>query len=158
MDCKHEKTDLRFKMFANGEGRHFADQCTICGKQVSEWVKTPPNADSHLPWDVTLAEQGRRDKYTDSQKKHIEEKRKRHHEYDIYINTSPEWKERRALVIDRANQICEACLTYRATQVHHLNYDSFQTEILYDLVAVCRPCHEKIHGIQGGTYDTELKP
>jgi hypothetical protein len=59
---------------------------------------------------------------------------------------SEEWKEKSRLVIERGNGICEACRHSPATQAHHLNYEHVGEEPLYDLAAVCKPCHEKIHG------------
>lgn len=57
---------------------------------------------------------------------------------------SPEWAERRRLVLDRDEHRCQArlegCLG-RASQVHHLTYAHCQLEPLFDLVAVCRLCH-----------------
>jgi hypothetical protein len=59
---------------------------------------------------------------------------------------SPRWSEMRRLVLKRANGICEGCLTRRATQVHHVNYDRrFGREMLFDLRAVCGGCHDAIH-------------
>lgn len=65
-------------------------------------------------------------------------------DYDAYLQ-SPEWAERRRRVLRRAGGICEGCLTNRATQVHHLTYARVRAEMLFDLVAICGDCHERIH-------------
>ena len=70
-----------------------------------------------------------------------------HAQYEEYIRTSREWQKRRELVLLRCNNTCEACLTAKATQVHHANYKSLYQELLFDLRGVCRDCHAKIHGL-----------
>lgn len=63
--------------------------------------------------------------------------------YDAYL-ASPDWRSKRALVMKRAAALCEACLSARATEVHHTTYAHFGNEPLWELRAVCRPCHERI--------------
>lgn len=70
--------------------------------------------------------------------------------------SSPEWKELRQLVIARANGVCEGCGKHAATQVHHLHYRTFTREFLWDLRAVCRGCHERVHDIQHERNDHEI--
>ena len=57
---------------------------------------------------------------------------------------SSEWKTRKTAVLRRDGYICQACLQNPATQVHHLTYKHWGHEPLFDLVAVCKPCHDKI--------------
>ena len=67
-------------------------------------------------------------------------------EYSRYLN-SPEWRQKRELVLRRDNHTCQSCLSAVATQVHHRSYefvDLAGNEPAFDLVAVCTPCHEKI--------------
>jgi hypothetical protein len=64
--------------------------------------------------------------------------------YREYIQ-SKEWKEKAKLVRRRARGLCEGCLTERATQVHHLTYDNLGNELLFELVALCGECHNRIH-------------
>jgi 5-methylcytosine-specific restriction endonuclease McrA len=63
--------------------------------------------------------------------------------YNNYLKTT-EWQERRKEVLIRDNYLCQACLKARATQVHHLSYDHWGQEPLFELVAICNECHEKI--------------
>jgi 5-methylcytosine-specific restriction endonuclease McrA len=67
--------------------------------------------------------------------------------YQTYLN-SPRWKAKRFRVFIRAKFLCEKCKRKRATQVHHKTYARIFKEPLSDLVAVCAPCHRKIHGIR----------
>lgn len=64
--------------------------------------------------------------------------------YNQYL-ASPEWKQKRAAVIRRAQGVCEGCGTGRASQVHHLTYKHVGNEFLFELVAVCDACHQRLH-------------
>jgi len=74
----------------------------------------------------------------------LEEKRKEYYEY----LKSDKWKLKRQKVMLRDKNICQACLTRQATDVHHLTYKHIYNEPLFDLVAICRPCHEKLHELE----------
>lgn len=67
-------------------------------------------------------------------------------DYDVYLFT-PEWRAKRAAVLKRDNYECQACCIAKATEVHHITYRHVFGEPLFDLVAVCRPCHEAITAI-----------
>jgi hypothetical protein len=64
--------------------------------------------------------------------------------YRDYLK-SQEWAVRRAKVMRRAGHICEGCGNKPATEVHHLTYDHVTEEFLFELVAVCGDCHERLH-------------
>lgn len=63
--------------------------------------------------------------------------------YEVYLAT-PVWKARRAKVMARAGGLCEACADAPATEVHHTTYQHLGNEPLWELRAVCEPCHERI--------------
>lgn len=63
--------------------------------------------------------------------------------YEEYLKT-PKWREKARLVLRRAGGRCEGCLLADATQVHHLTYERVGDEMLFDLVAICKPCHDRI--------------
>jgi len=66
--------------------------------------------------------------------------------YDKRLYHTFAWKTLRARVIQRAGGRCEYCGA-RAVQAHHCTY---RYGVLCDprcLQAVCRSCHERIHGI-----------
>lgn len=64
-------------------------------------------------------------------------------QYNIYLNSS-KWKLKRQKVLERDGYKCQACFTRKATEVHHKSYEFVYNEPLFDLVSVCKPCHEKI--------------
>ncbi len=70
-------------------------------------------------------------------------KKKWREKYDNYLK-SDEWKEKRKRILERDNYICQCCLINKATEVHHLSYHIDHDEPAFDLISVCRLCHEKI--------------
>ena len=73
--------------------------------------------------------------------------------YSAYLLT-PVWWAKRAHVLRRAAGRCEGCGDERATQVHHRRYPQgvlpgspewIAQEKLFNLVAICRDCHEHVH-------------
>lgn len=78
---------------------------------------------------------------------------KRKEWFDQYSNylKSPEWREKRDLVLKRDNYKCQSCLISLATQVHHKSYafvDMNGSEPAFDLVSVCMPCHDRIEAMK----------
>ena len=61
--------------------------------------------------------------------------------YKKYI-VSPQWKKKRKQVLERATYKCEKCNATEGLEVHHLTYDRLGQEELYDLLVVCKKCHE----------------
>lgn len=64
--------------------------------------------------------------------------------YTEYLR-SPEWRSVRARAIARAKGTCEGCAERPATQAHHLTYAHVGAEFLWELRAVCDPCHDRLH-------------
>lgn len=71
-------------------------------------------------------------------------------EYDAYLR-SDKWRfDKREPVLRRDEYLCQArlsCCTNEATQVHHTTYRHVFDEPLFDLVAVCRECHQEITAV-----------
>jgi hypothetical protein len=63
--------------------------------------------------------------------------------YSEYM-LSDEWQRKRELVFKRDNYICQACLTNKAVQVHHISYRHVFNEPLFELTSVCINCHDSI--------------
>lgn len=61
---------------------------------------------------------------------------------------SDAWFVLRAKVLDRDHHICQACLTNKATAVHHLTYQNVFNENAWELVSICKNCHDKFDGIK----------
>jgi hypothetical protein len=65
-------------------------------------------------------------------------------EYDDYLR-SPRWRTLRNKVLARPQGQCEGCLDAPAEQVHHLTYAHRGAEFAFELIALCRDCHERLH-------------
>ncbi len=67
-------------------------------------------------------------------------------EHREYLKT-PKWLAKRSAVIKRSGHHCEGCGVYLGEKghVHHLTYDHWQDEFLFELLYICQSCHEKIH-------------
>jgi 5-methylcytosine-specific restriction endonuclease McrA len=72
--------------------------------------------------------------------------------YNAYLRYSPEWQARRSKVLKRERGICQSCGEARATEVHHTPaaYRHVFHEPLFELVALCRKCHEEITAMDKG--------
>lgn len=59
---------------------------------------------------------------------------------------SEQWSKIRTKVRRRARGYCERCKVGKREDIHHLTYERLGHERLDDLIAVCGPCHEWLHG------------
>lgn len=79
----------------------------------------------------------------DLERQRIEENERWQAWYQSYLR-SPEWRDKRSKVMERAKGVCEGCLVARATEVHHTTYKHVGNEFLWELRAICRGCHESV--------------
>jgi 5-methylcytosine-specific restriction endonuclease McrA len=151
-ECLH--SEFVFVRRVQSNGVHIAcRQCLTCGKNVGAARKDSFPDYAALPeWDQTLrdrwlAEQRQRyDEYRIGvQDWHAQQGPDWQGAYETYLQSST-WAVKRAAVLKRDDYICQACLTARATQVHHLTYEHLGNEPLWELVAICRRCHKALHG------------
>lgn len=153
--CPH---DWHLVVLVNrGGARMYQRQCFRCFHHESQWVKKSDLAPEDIARAFPRVEPDREriakarqsvwDELSGLLENYLllafqEEDRQFRLEYDEYIR-SPEWANRRALVLARAAGLCEGCRQQPAVEVHHLNYHTFRDELLFDLVGLCRPCHKK---------------
>ena len=64
--------------------------------------------------------------------------------YEQHLN-SPQWFAKRDRVMDRAAGTCEGCRERAPAHVHHMSYKHLGDELLFELVALCHNCHQKLH-------------
>jgi hypothetical protein len=138
----------RIATFSNGS-KHVQKQCVLCGETDKTYIKKSTfSADAFAmlrPIDVEKKEEllNRR---SDFSREQVELRREKwwdnYHEY----LASVEWAKIRAKVFRRAGGVCECCCDATARHCHHVTYDRLGNELLEDLLAVCIPCHEEIHG------------
>ncbi len=60
---------------------------------------------------------------------------------------TPEWRSRRNRVLLRAGNKCELCFAAERLDAHHKTYERYGAELLSDLTALCRTCHQRHHGL-----------
>lgn len=73
-----------------------------------------------------------------------------YNEYVEYLR-SAQWREKRLKVLDRDNNTCQSCLKAKAQEVHHITYKHLKNEPLFELVSVCKPCHDEITRMDNGS-------
>lgn len=149
--CKHETVRRAKKTASNGVITVW-QQCAQCGDKVGKAIPKTTISDDDLAelpdWDPQIGKQyyqWRSELYQESMevaRMLAEEEWNRR--YEEYLDT-PEWKEKRRLVLLRAQGVCEGCRIAEATEVHHLTYSHAGEEFLFQLVAICGPCHKRFH-------------
>jgi len=149
LECAHQKKKVRFKLASNNT-KMFKLQCVRCGELFGGWISHHKikNKDDIEQIDINL-----RDNFTQTiyeLKRALQDRAKDlnkidfHEWYKDYLK-STEWREKRRLVLDRCNNICEGCMREVASEVHHLTYVNVGKEFLFELIGICVDCHKRIH-------------
>lgn len=149
--CTHAQKEVR-KRTIKGGSIVLQEQCPACGEKFGSAISKEKFSSQQLAkmkaWDEQLAATFRSKQTELWNQLKAEEEAKGLAEWQqahaAYI-ASPAWKKKRNAVIKRANALCEGCGEQKATEVHHLNYDHLGEEFLFELVAICRSCHERYH-------------
>lgn len=126
-------------------------QCTGCGRGVGSALPKLGCFDSEVldHWDEELAADwtaswlGRAAESAATRQTQLEDRRI---DYREWLRISPEWKALRGKVLKRANWVCEGCLEADARDVHHETYAMGRLPPAMYLHALCRPCHDLMHG------------
>lgn len=154
-NCPHVTKELRKQIIADGSTR-YVYQCIFCGHSQGQPIKKDKafelSGDCEPPdFDLSIKDNWDYRKKCDHDKIEQDYLRKRQNKdtefwkgYDAYLKTE-EWKEIRKKVLFRAQDICEGCRENHAIHVHHLSYEHVGNEFLFELVAVCKDCHDRIH-------------
>lgn len=138
--------ELRFRRASSGM-QMFAYQCLLCGEK-SSWIAKSRIRDINAIQEIDdsiRAERYQRDRDM-WESKRAEESRQWWENYNRYLQ-SQEWLRRRMAVLKRAQGRCEArveCDGDVAEQVHHTSYAHLGNEPMWELRAVCKPCHDRI--------------
>lgn len=142
-ECEHERTELRRRTVANG-AIQYVYQCLTCGKSMNQPVAHSKVRGNPSDFDESLETKYREQRTVEYDAYQAARKAEFDDEYGTYLRSS-EWANKRRLVMKRCGGICEGCMANPATQVHHLTYDHVGNELLFELVGICRECHEKVH-------------
>lgn len=151
--CDHDDAALCTHVHSNGQ-RHIKFQCLVCGRRGGS-IPRAHRLIVALPEEPPLADLERWGRWC------ADEHERRRAEWDarrVWYRTeylqSEAWRKRAAMVLFRDRGLCQAKLDgceHTASDVHHRTYANVEDEPLYDLVAVCRSCHERIEAKRTGT-------
>ena len=148
--CEHEQSEIRSKFARNGR-EMVAPQCLRCGREAGYLLKKVNWPEYRPPWDQDLEEifkraldEPRRLAEIATYQKHLLIQQEEARRYENYLQ-SPQWRQKRQIVLERDNHRCQGCGQQRATQVHHRTYHNIYREFLFELISVCDECHARLH-------------
>lgn len=147
-DCEHPEVEVRYRWASNGV-KHYPKQCLRCGANLGNVAKDSMSGSKRAllkPFDEELRQRFSADKREAWLQQHQDQRATWWAEYTAYLS-SPEWRARRQLVLERDDYRCQARLegcTLRAVQVHHVSYEHLHMEPLWELQSVCLVCHDTI--------------
>lgn len=155
--CNHDSgTKLMVKITSNGQSRYYL-VCLGCGEKrtVKRGELTSAQISKSTPYDDKLIKslqepikEIRSAEIAKAESVYVEIAEARQavqqDRYNQYL-LSDEWKSKREIVIKRCGGICQGCGINKVEHIHHLTYERLFDEMLFDLVGVCRSCHQKIH-------------
>lgn len=145
-ECPHGERQLRKRVTANG-GVQFVHQCITCGQAaqpVAHSSLTAAEKEQAPPFDGCLQGDFWRSAFEERQRAHEERTLERRERYQTYLQ-SDGWRAIRLPVLRRAAGHCEGCGKSSALEIHHLTYDHACDPFLFELVALCRSCHRRLH-------------
>lgn len=148
--CEHEDVNSCYRVFKNGT-KHYGMQCIKCGK----WIPKKQCDFDTLPV-VLFDEDMQRNIFQEASDQRLneittkrdEESRQWWQKYDEYLD-SEMWKKKRKVILERDKGICQGCLSRAAVHVHHLTYEHVFNELAFELVSLCKICHDKAHAKTG---------
>jgi hypothetical protein len=159
--CDHRRQEPRVALQSDGKP-FYRIQCPDCGEKLSQQLphSSVPNRERCPQWNEELYQRRFLGGSAAFEQNRAVAVAKRKAEwravYDRYL-ASADWQSVRQRVFNRAHGTCEGCLETRATEVHHQTYAHVGDELLFELVAICRPCHERLHPNSSTGYSELLE-
>jgi 5-methylcytosine-specific restriction endonuclease McrA len=148
--CSHPRQQQCVQT-AVDQSKRVRNQCLDCGSLLGPAQRRPPNFDSLPPENAALKSSRDRKvaetrsaiaiRHSDIQTRKDSDWWQR---YNQYLTTDA-WRGRREKVFKRCDGVCEGCGDAKADEVHHRTYDHVFDEFLFELVALCKSCHDRIH-------------
>ena len=165
-ECSHEESTPMIVKIADGRPQVYRI-CTNCGDRIGtamsqkdkEWVDSLPQLPDELKGNYQARRaQEKREVALRVAREQFAERGRFTKAYQDYI-ASPMWKQKRSKVLERCEGVCEGCREQEATEVHHLTYEHFGNEFLFELVGLCEGCHHRWHLGEsrsvGGDFEAE---
>jgi hypothetical protein len=158
LEVKCDKHEMTFVVLVLENGtRQLRKQCMNCGKvdgtifkhSIVENIEKLKELDevmrSYYDAELQSLYNQRYESTKDQKQIDFEAKREqRKIEYANYLQ-SYEWKRKHKHIMNKYGYRCILCFK-PAVNVHHLTYDRVYLEDERDLVALCKDCHEFVHG------------
>jgi len=147
-DCLHEKCEPRRHVKSNNI-TVVRLQCLDCGRSLRELPKSEHQVELLAVFDLSIQE---RLEAKQNQEWQAEQERHRLKEsdwwkgYNSYLETD-HWRRIREIVTLRDHN-CQICFHNRATQAHHVSYESYKKfgkSFSVECVGLCKFCHDSIH-------------
>ncbi|MDN3687394.1 hypothetical protein [Cyclobacterium jeungdonense] len=152
--CCDNKNIQYTKRLNNGVGHRFLLQCQSCGYTDNQAISRkkfascepifPFNENLYEAFEKTIHEIVR-----DNWKESYDERKKK--EFITWLNEnyypyleSETWSRKVGAVLKRDKYLCQSCLVNNATTAYQITFRHVFSEPLFDLVAVCVGCKEKI--------------
>ena len=149
--CSHQRSEVRRRTLSD-YSIQYVHQCLRCGRAVGHPIsKNKINSEIVNKFDEQLKSQWEEEYKTKKRNilgaDHETNKKDLSNFWEWYGEylRSPEWEKKRRKILFRANNICEGCGENKAVEVHHLSYKHKGNEFLFELVALCKKCHEIVH-------------
>lgn len=151
--CEHQNAVIVQLQTSNG-GVQYKWRCSHCGFKLSTALAhakvnpqfltdLPPEHFDEIEQRYFTQRTAHLDKLASDAAERCQEPRRA--EYAAYRRT-PRWKALCAKVRRRAAGVCEGCLEAPVYDVHHTSYKHLYNEFAFELIALCRPCHDRWHG------------
>jgi 5-methylcytosine-specific restriction endonuclease McrA len=139
-ECSCSRTEVRERVIRGGS-KQYVHQCLDCGESVGNPVKQVGSA---RVFDEELKKTAREKATALRWEAKEAESALWWGNYERYMS-SPEWKALRGIVLARDKHTCQGCLTEPAKEVHHRTYEHFMKEFAFELMSLCKECHDRMH-------------
>lgn len=147
-DCQHEKCEPRRHIKSNGI-TVVRLQCLTCGRSLRELPKAEHAVDLLPVFDLSIQE---RIEAIQNQEWQVQQELNAAKKSEWFLNYNeylqhPHWRRIREVVILR-DHVCQVCFGRRATQAHHLTYDSYNkwgVSFATECAGICDHCHGVLH-------------
>jgi 5-methylcytosine-specific restriction endonuclease McrA len=158
--CPHRALSTpRARKTASGSVQ-YRRQCLDCGlpvgTQVAKTVARRESSGRIAAFDEDLFEKGHAWADAGREARHAQKRDAWWAWYDEYLK-SPEWRALRDKVMWRAHGVCEGCFERAAVHIHHRTYDHVGRELLFELVALCKVCHDVAHSPNPDAMPYEMR-
>ena len=156
--CEHPRVSPpRLLRLAGAGGLQYRRQCLVCGQPVGLAIaKVQVERDATGPiedFDVALRVRGERARAGARPSSGGGTPGRAIAGSTTPISQATPGERKRAAVLRRCGGVCEGCGEAPAVEVHHLTYQRVGRELLFDLVGVCRACHDAAHFVEASLAD-----